>query len=392
MCQIILPLLSLLFFFFLMIRRPPRSTLFPYTTLFRSLRLQGDARNDDPTMADRSWQPPPPLAAAVPVGYAERAIPPTSPAIPVGGVPRPNMAAQFVAPAEPIAPPSPTYRQGRRLIYYGIMLIALLLQFPVLILLDPTRKATLAFPDTLGVLLGTGINLLALAAVGFVGVARGRNIRRIFSRSLLVALIAPLLSGFFISYGVIVHSSDLYLPLVSYLVLVLSNIYIIRQLGRVDVREQFEAAPVLWRSALVGALTGLLPLAIILIIALTTPALPQGSSLLLRMFFVLCIILIGAPTPGAMMAVSRSDTMTVPVLLRSSASAGMLMFLGACLLVALWRFLTSSYALFYYHFNHPLFSSLFTPALLATIAFLRGMLDAWVYRRILARKVKKQTS
>src|SRR2546427_8630782 len=29
---------SLLFFFFLMIRRPPRSTLFPYTTLFRSGR------------------------------------------------------------------------------------------------------------------------------------------------------------------------------------------------------------------------------------------------------------------------------------------------------------------------------------------------------------------
>src|SRR2546425_4656550 len=28
---------SALFFFFLMIRRPPRSTLFPYTTLFRSL-------------------------------------------------------------------------------------------------------------------------------------------------------------------------------------------------------------------------------------------------------------------------------------------------------------------------------------------------------------------
>src|SRR5258707_5660548 len=28
--------LSICFFFFLMIRRPPRSTLFPYTTLFRS--------------------------------------------------------------------------------------------------------------------------------------------------------------------------------------------------------------------------------------------------------------------------------------------------------------------------------------------------------------------
>src|SRR2546425_7104105 len=45
-----------LFFFFLMIRRPPRSTLFPYTTLFRSVRgerllvsrgeLRGDALLD----------------------------------------------------------------------------------------------------------------------------------------------------------------------------------------------------------------------------------------------------------------------------------------------------------------------------------------------------------
>src|SRR2546422_1553021 len=31
------------FFFFLMIRRPPRSTLFPYTTLFRSLSGGGPA-------------------------------------------------------------------------------------------------------------------------------------------------------------------------------------------------------------------------------------------------------------------------------------------------------------------------------------------------------------
>src|SRR5260221_14297576 len=34
----------LTFFFFLMIRRPPRSTLFPYTTLFRSPRPGGTAR------------------------------------------------------------------------------------------------------------------------------------------------------------------------------------------------------------------------------------------------------------------------------------------------------------------------------------------------------------
>src|SRR3712207_8362840 len=33
-----------LFFFFLMIRRPPRSTLFPYTTLFRSLGWRGRGR------------------------------------------------------------------------------------------------------------------------------------------------------------------------------------------------------------------------------------------------------------------------------------------------------------------------------------------------------------
>src|SRR2546429_4246675 len=31
------------FFFFLMIRRPPRSTLFPYTTLFRSIPRNGEA-------------------------------------------------------------------------------------------------------------------------------------------------------------------------------------------------------------------------------------------------------------------------------------------------------------------------------------------------------------
>src|SRR2546429_9919313 len=36
-------LFRLLLFFFLMIRRPPRSTLFPYTTLFRSVTQVRDA-------------------------------------------------------------------------------------------------------------------------------------------------------------------------------------------------------------------------------------------------------------------------------------------------------------------------------------------------------------
>src|SRR3989442_15555643 len=36
MCFAFRHLFTYVFFFFLMIRRPPRSTLFPYTTLFRS--------------------------------------------------------------------------------------------------------------------------------------------------------------------------------------------------------------------------------------------------------------------------------------------------------------------------------------------------------------------
>src|SRR2546426_7995806 len=41
--------LFVLFFFFLMIRRPPRSTLFPYTTLFRS-RVDQRRRSEGPRL------------------------------------------------------------------------------------------------------------------------------------------------------------------------------------------------------------------------------------------------------------------------------------------------------------------------------------------------------
>src|SRR2546430_12274039 len=41
-----LVLLSRVIFFFLMIRRPPRSTLFPYTTLFRSESRRGRRHHD----------------------------------------------------------------------------------------------------------------------------------------------------------------------------------------------------------------------------------------------------------------------------------------------------------------------------------------------------------
>src|SRR6266403_4751264 len=54
------PLVFYVYFFFLMIRRPPRSTLFPYTTLFRS-----GAR----------CRPPPPAAPPVPRTRSRRGRP-----------------------------------------------------------------------------------------------------------------------------------------------------------------------------------------------------------------------------------------------------------------------------------------------------------------------------
>src|SRR5256885_12375170 len=48
-----------LLFFFLMIRRPPRSTLFPYTTLFRSILLENALRNGEDADAEAllGWTP-----------------------------------------------------------------------------------------------------------------------------------------------------------------------------------------------------------------------------------------------------------------------------------------------------------------------------------------------
>src|SRR5437764_15211512 len=50
----------LILFFFLMIRRPPRSTLFPYTTLFRSerLRIPESRVTVIPEAVDAAFAPP----------------------------------------------------------------------------------------------------------------------------------------------------------------------------------------------------------------------------------------------------------------------------------------------------------------------------------------------
>src|SRR3989442_4815192 len=44
--------MTVMVFFFLMIRRPPRSTLFPYTTLFRSHSAAAAVREDNERIAD----------------------------------------------------------------------------------------------------------------------------------------------------------------------------------------------------------------------------------------------------------------------------------------------------------------------------------------------------
>src|SRR3989442_10808941 len=73
-----------------MIRRPPRSTLFPYTTLFRS-----------------------PVAPVAPVGPVDP-VGPVSPVAPVGPV-GPVSPVAPVAPGEPAGPVGPVDRKSTRL-------------------------------------------------------------------------------------------------------------------------------------------------------------------------------------------------------------------------------------------------------------------------------------
>src|SRR5687768_18413367 len=80
------------FFFFLMIRRPPRSTLFPYTTLFRSRliprseteglsRHRGRDRHDAPYETAKGTAPCEPPSATSREYNQEGAAPPEFPAM-----------------------------------------------------------------------------------------------------------------------------------------------------------------------------------------------------------------------------------------------------------------------------------------------------------------------
>src|SRR3712207_7391742 len=71
----------LCFFFFLMIRRPPRSTLFPYTTLFRSAAAVGAHPYENPSPAGSLFAN---FARSSTVGLAMRSTPRAGPLVALG--------------------------------------------------------------------------------------------------------------------------------------------------------------------------------------------------------------------------------------------------------------------------------------------------------------------
>src|SRR5215471_14226614 len=240
-----------------------------------ALRISGDANNSDATVAESRVQAPSPAKSVVRSGDTVPAspLPPANPAIPasplapwqqqarpwqwasqnqaqvqspVGALPGGTPAGQggSYGPGAMNSPGVKTYRPGRRLFYYSVALAALLLQIPVLALLTAPANGGES-PAVLGVLVGIGINLLALAALGLTAVTRSSSDRRFFNRSLAASLLAPLISGFLINFGA--DTRGLHLPLLAFVVLLLSNIYTVRQLARVDApRDQVEVAPIHW--------------------------------------------------------------------------------------------------------------------------------------------------
>jgi len=391
------------------------------------LRISGDALNDDLTIAERPWGAMAPLEAGVaaptprvPIAPTVE-IPPTQPAHPAptgGGVgrttpwqqpprqssPQTSVQAKVQVPeqneteaADLEEPPSPrrtrnmaqirglsapTYTEGRRLFFYGMILLTLLLQMPVILFLFAKNAGTV--PPMLGVLVGGGVDLLALAAISFAGVNRLRHIRKFVIGALLNALLVPLICGFVLKLGT--TTVGVY-PIIAYILLLLSNIYALRQLGLVDAaKEQVEVAPAHWRPAALGALTGLLPLTIILIFALEAPFTHlHNVAPLLNLFGTLFVVFIGTPTPGSVMAVRLIEDMRFPSLLRTSALAGVLMFLGASVLVIGWGTLFPNQIQFLYNLRQTWMAMLIIVGVLCVVGALRGMLDAWIYGQIRMR-------
>ncbi|MFL5628684.1 MAG: serine/threonine protein kinase [Ktedonobacteraceae bacterium] len=392
-----------------------------------ALRLGGDANNNDLTVAERPWGAVAPIEIAVPAPSAQNFMPPTQPArsIPPGVTPWQPSPGQGQWPAQVqaqgqspvgVVPPggpnsplpdatydkaepksslktsgTPIYREGRRLCYYGMALITLLLQLLVFVLVNAQSKDGTQMVALLGVLMGTGINLLALAATGFTATVRNRPIRRFLYRSLIATLLATLLSAAFINLGG--ASKGPHQQFAAYIILLISNVYVMRQLGKVDAaKEQVMVAPVHWRPAIMGAFTGLLPLTIILVFALEAPfSHLQHVAPFFNLLGMLFVVFIGTPTPGAVMAIRLTENMRFPELVRSSALSGMLMCAGASVLVIIWGLLFPNHTQFLYELSQPGVPTamLIIIAVLTVLGALRGMLDAWMYQRI---RNNKQTT
>ncbi|MGI9059584.1 MAG: serine/threonine-protein kinase [Ktedonobacteraceae bacterium] len=383
------------------------------------LRLSGDGNNIDLTMAERPWGIHSPMSATAPSTLVAPTIPQAQPyAAGQQGQQAPGQwqlpsQMQTPLPTYPVGLHPPTfqddeqdklhpnsnaqaqdaitYRPGRRLFFYGTALMALLLQFLVFFLL--TFKDVSGVVAMLGILVGSGINLLILAAISFTGVTRDRSIGKYIYRGLIVSLLAPILSGLFIGFG---EAGKGTAAILAYVVLLLCNLFALRQLALTDkAKEQVEVAPVFWKATIGGALTGLLPLIIILLFALPTLLVPvRNVPPLLNLLGILLIVLIGIPTPGAVMAVwqTRRATIRFPSLVRSSALSGMLMSAGAFLFVAIFGLAFSSHSTASLsNIRQSWLALLIMMALLALMGALRGMLDAWIYQKI-RRRDKRATS
>ncbi|MHB8597947.1 MAG: serine/threonine protein kinase [Ktedonobacteraceae bacterium] len=383
-----------------------------------ALRISGDANNDDRTVSSAKWSggEPAMMSATVPapppvIGVAASAIPVNSGIGPNGTIPvtQPGVAPMpfgWQLPSRNQAPAqaqqqrsttgpqdiqdstvaATTGRKGRRLIFYGVAFAAFLLQFLVFILLFSKTTNGSEVVAMLGILLGEGINLLALAAIGFTSVTRKRKIQKRVYLVLAVVLLAPLVSGIFINYGNPATRGSLHVALLAYLALLASNIFAMRQLALVDTAEQIEIVPVLWRPAVVGALTGLLPLTIILIFALASPfTISPTVPPLLSLLGMLLVVLVATPTPGAVVAVSLSQKMSNSSLVRSSAVAGALMFVGAFILAVLWGLIFSNHTQFLYNLSQSWIALVLLVGVLGLMGGLRGMFDAWVYQRLQGR-------
>nr|BBH94608.1 hypothetical protein KTA_28070 [Thermogemmatispora argillosa] len=280
--------------------------------------------------------------------------------------------------------PAPVFHEGRRLFYYSLILIALVAQFPVLALLYALSSGKGVLLADLGVLLATGVNLLALAAQGFCGVTRTalRNVSGAIYRTSAASLVA--LAGATLLIG-LADAAAPWLPLLAYTLLLGSNIYAVRQLGQIDVaHDQVESAPVHWRAAVEAALTGLLPLTIILILTLATSAQHLFPAHLLNMLGLLLIALVAAPTPGAVVAI-ETRKLSVASFIRTSACAGLFMFVTAFLFTCAWGLLFARQSWFFAQFSPPWIALLLWAGLLALIGSLRGLLDAYLYLRITQR-------